>query len=299
MVTKYIKDLLATIDGSINQFIEGLSPIQEQNYKKVLSLVKQLDLKGETIKVNVKNLKILSEIKTELDSTIVSKPYIRQVADFTKAFDAVQTLNNDYFASINVGFSPKSVFEEIKKINIDNTIELLTENGIGSAYTSTIKEILTTNITSGGSYASMIETLRDAIIGSEGEDGTLVKYARQIATDSINQYNANYNTTVANDLGLVWFQYTGSLLATSREFCRQMVEKRYFHISEVDELLKGHINGKSIPINAKSGLPYGMIAGTNKKTFFTNRGGYQCGHQIFPIISEGVPEEIRKKFADK
>lgn len=299
-ITKTIQGLLKTIDDSVSEFVEGLSPIQQQNYRRILQLVKQLDLQGQNIKVNVNNMKLLSKINAELESVVVSDPYVKQVAQFAETFTAVQTLQNDYFASLNVGFTPKKVFEELKKINVDTTIELLTESGIGAEYTSTIKEILTTNITSGGSYADMTETLRDAIIGKEGEEGTLVKYARQISDTAINQFNANYNVTVANDLGLDWFQYTGSLITTSREWCEKMVEKRYFHISEIPTLLKGLVDGHQCAINPKTGLPNGMIPGTNAKTIFTLRGGYgPCRHQIFATITEDVPKEVRNRIEEQ
>ncbi len=48
-----------------------------------------------------------------------------------------------------------------------------------------------------------------------------------------------------------------------------------------------------MPLSDKTGLPYGFIEGTNESTFFINRGGYQCSHQIFATIAEGVPQEIR------
>lgn len=255
-------------------------------------------MSGDNIKVSVQNIRQIAKIKSELDSIFLTKPYLKKVEDFVKAFDLVQELQDNYFASLNIGFTPKTVFEEVKQANVDITIESLTEAGIGAAYTDTIKEILLTNITSGGSYSDMIQTLRDAIIGKEGEDGTLVRYAKQITTDAINQYSANYNMAVSNDLGLVWYQYTGSLLTTSRAFCKALVAKRYFHISEVPELLQGHVGDKNVPINSKTDLPFGMNEATNKQTFFTYRGGYNCAHQIFAVITEGVPQEIRNKFAE-
>lgn len=128
-------------------------------------------------------------------------------------------------------------------------------------------------------------------------EGSLTKYARQIATDSVNQFNASYNQKVSDDLGLTWFQYVGSLLTTSREFCIEMTKKRYFHISEVEEMLKGNIGDVHVHINPKTKLPDGFIEGTTKQSFFINRAGYMCGHQIFPVPMAAVPADIRAKFS--
>jgi len=51
-----------------------------------------------------------------------------------------------------------------------------------------------------------------------------------------------------------------------------------------------------------------MIPDTNAENFFVRRGGYNCGHQIFPVIERLVPKDIQdrvkataayKRFANK
>lgn len=294
MPQQTINELLSLIDNSTNQFIEGISPMQERSFKNLLSLVKELKLDSQgNIKNSLENVRQIRRIKNELDTVLLNRPYLKSVADFANSFNAVAALNNDYFAKLNLEFTPKAVFEEVKKINIQLTVDNLTEGGIGNAYTKTITDILRQNITSGGSYSDFTEQLKRAVTGDESEDGALLKYAKQIATDSINQFNRSYNSIVTDDLGLVWYQYTGSLLTTSRPFCKCMVEKRYFHISEVPDMLAGIVDGCDIPISDKTGLPNGMIPGTNESTFFVNAGGYQCGHVVMGMITEGVPQEIR------
>jgi hypothetical protein len=43
-------------------------------------------------------------------------------------------------------------------------------------------------------------------------------------------------------------------------------------------------------------LPKGMIEGTNESNFPTYRGGYNCGHQMYPVPPLNVPKTIRNKF---
>lgn len=292
-----INKLLKLIDSSVNSFVDGLSPIQEQTYKKLLSLIKELDVYvNGTLKNNLTNLKIVGNLKSELEKIILSDDYLSHVTDFVNSYKQVQQLQNVYFSSIAVEFAGKKVYDEVRKLAIQNTVESLTENGIGAAYTDEIKQMLTTNITSGGSYSDLTKQLSDYVLGDGENDGGLIKYGKQIATDSINQYNASYNKIVTDDLGLKYFQYIGSLLTTSRPFCKEMTDKRYFHISEVSEMLNGHIGDKKVSLNKKTGLPEGFIDGTNQQTFFVNRGGYNCGHQIFPVPLAGVPQELRDKF---
>lgn len=293
-----IAKLLRLIDNSVNNFIDGLSPIQEQTYKRLIEIIKGLDVYTDgTLKNNLQNIRVVGQLKSELEKIILSDDYISHVSDFADAYNKIQELQNIYFSSVAVEFSEKKVFDEVKKNAIEATVSDLTESGIGAAYTDEIKKMLTTSITSGESYADLTRQLSDYVIGDGENEGGLTQYGRQIATDSINQFSAQYNRVVSDDLGLTFFQYVGSLITTSRPFCKAMVDKRYFHISEVAEMLKGHIGDIKMPLG-KNGLPQGFIDDTNEQTFFVNRGGYNCGHQIFPVPFANVPEDIRAKFVD-
>lgn len=285
-----IQELLQTIDESVNQFVEGLSPIQERTYKRLLELVKELDVDAAgNLRRNVANLRKVSLIKKELNGLVLNKQYLESVSDFAITFDAVTELQNRYFSMLATDFTPKKVLEEVKKVNIDYTIEALTEAGIGENYTNEITKILKDNITTGGSYKDFTEQLREAIIGKEGEDGKLVSYAKQIATDSINQYSNSYNNIVAEDLGLEYFQFVGSNIKTTRPKCLHMTKLRYFHKSEIAGIIRGDIRGEKVS-NA------GMIPNTTVDTYPVYRNGYNCGHGFFWVSKATVPENVRKMF---
>ena len=299
MPQEQITSLLKTIDDSVTGFIADLPATERSVYNHVLTLVKDLEFdKLGGIKNNVKNLRLLSRIRKEVDKIVLSKPYLGKVKEFVTTYDTLAELNNTYFAKLNVEFTPKKVLDEIKLLNIETTVDQLTESGIAGNFSNDIKQILKRNITSGGSYADLANQLRDGIIGVEGQDGRLVKYAKQISTDAVNQYNAQYTQAVTEDLGLTWYIYQGSLLTSSREFCIHLTKKRFFHKSEIPELLKGHVNGHNCKINPKTDLPNGFIPNTDENNFFVNRAGFSCGHQIFPVSKAAVPKELLEKFSD-
>lgn len=171
-----------------------------------------------------------------------------------------------------------------------------------------IADILRTNITTGGSYSALNDQLREALVNTK-TDGLLLKYTKQITTDSINQYSAQYTQTVSNDLGFEFFAYQGTDIMTSRPFCQAMVEhNRYFHISQVPNLLKGlDAQGnkleykdnktdetKKVELYARTGLPHGFIPGTNVANFFVNRAGFNCMHQTRPVSESLVPLNVRE-----
>lgn len=104
---------------------------------------------------------------------------------------------------------------------------------------------------------------------------------------------------MTDDLGLEWFEYVGSNIETTREFCEHLTEKRYIHKSEIKTILKGEIDGHQCAMNERTGLPKGMIEGTTEQNFQVNCGGWNCRHQLVPVAKEAVPKEIRAKFEER
>jgi hypothetical protein len=240
---------------------------------------------------------------------VLTDEYKQEVKDFAKSFNEITKLQNEYWKSLESTFKPRPLLKEIRKQAITDVVGKLTEAGIGANVSDRITDILRTNITTGGTYKDLTAQLRDGLLNTE-QKGYLDRYAKQVTTDSINQYNRQYTQAVSSDLGYYWFKYDNTEIETSRPFCQAMCEEnRYFHISSVPNLLKGlDVEGirleyvdnktgetKTVNVNSKTGLPDGFIPGTNTENFFVRAGGYQCGHQIRPVPERLVPLGVRQK----
>lgn len=299
-------DIIKAIKGAVDQFNKSIPATQRAMYDDISQQLRRLDTTDNaTIKPTVNNLKIIESIKNKLTKLIVSDDYVNDVKEFIQAFNTITTLQNDYWKSIESTFKPKPLLKQIRIQTIGDTVKQLTENGIGVNIADKITNLLRTNITTGGSYKALDKQLREQLVNTD-TDGLLLKYSRQITTDSLNQYNAQYTHIVATGLGFEWFGYQGSDITTTRPFCDAMTDFRYFHISEIPRLLAAqdltYVNKAGervpVPIYAKTGLPGGMIPGTNAQNFFVNRGGYNCGHQIRPVPVDLVsPQRQAEVFA--
>jgi len=179
---------------------------------------------------------------------------------------------------------------------VESTINALLGQGLSSNVIAPVQKILTDNITTGGSYAKFQEQLQNHILQNETGEGNLQRYTKQITTDAINQYNAQYGETVAQDLQFSWGRYMGSNLTTSREFCVLLTDKQWVHKSELPEIIKGHIDGTDCKLSKTTGLPLGMIPDTDADNFKVRRGGYNCGHQFFWVPDSAVPKNVKDKF---
>lgn len=294
-----IEELLQELDQAIREFNKQMPGIQNDIFDKVLEIAKDLDIKSGDIVASVKNLKTLSRIRAEIDKIIITPEYKKTVSAFAKSFNTIAKIQNNYFATLTEEFTAKAVLQEIKELAINDTITLLTEEGITANVSNKIYEVLSNNVRSGMSWKDFNKEIKNIIVGNDETAGLLEKYSSQITTDSINQFSANYSKIITDDLGLEWFVYAGALEEDSRDFCEALVAKKYVHESEIPELLKGHIGNKRVPIYKKTDLPYGMIPGTNADNFEIRRGGYRCQHQLVPVGESFVPKDIRDKINEE
>lgn len=264
--------------------------------------ITRLDLYGDgKVRTTAKNLSILASIKAKMIRIVVTPEYRQEVKEFAKAFNEITALQNAYWREQEETFKPRPILKALRKQAISDTVNQLTESGIGVNVGERITEMLKASITTGGSYKKLTASLRDGLLNTE-QKGYLDRYAKGVTIDALNQYSRQYNNIIASDLGYEWFKYSNTDIDTTRAFCDAMTDQPYFHVSEVPRILrcedlyyfKDGVRTK-VPINPKTGLWSGAIAGTNSATFFVNVGGHSCGHAIRPINEKQVPIDIVEK----
>lgn len=291
-------DILKKINDSISNMNKRIPSIQKVIYDSLQDDLRKLDLQNGKIKATVKNLSLINSIKNKLNRIILTDGYKSEVKDFAKSFNEIASLQNDYWKGIDKEFKPKAILKAIREQSISDTVGKLTEAGIGANIAEPIADILRTNITTGGSYKDLTEQLRENLVNTQ-TPGTMEKYIGQITTDAVNQFSNQYTQLVSSDLGYEWFKYDNTDILTTRPFCDAMTDRPYFHVSEIPALLRGegltYLNKKTgkrepVSIYEKTGLPSGMIPGTDASNFFIRRGGYRCGHSIRPVNERQVPQ---------
>lgn len=292
------KKLIEIINNSVNNLTADIPATQKKILNDVLLLVKNVDLKGDKIKIAGNNLKLLTAIQGKIQKVILTDKYIKNVSSFVGTYDSVVSVQNEYFKELESKFKPPALVKEIKKQAISSVINNLTESGIKANLSDKIGDILRKSITGGGSYNNLTEQLTNFITTNHSGDGQLARYINQIAKDSINQFSGTYTQMISADLGYEWYRYSGSNIETTRPWCLACVDRKFFHISEIPKVLKGEFeefkkyDGK---IYDKTGLPSGMIPGTDVSNFMQNNGGFNCEHKWRPVPEDQVPDSILKR----
>lgn len=299
------------LDKASERFAGVITKTEKAIFDSAVELIKRLDIDANGyIKNTTANLKLLSDIKSKLARFASNKEYLRGVKELAQAFDDIYKQQVAYysssFAQKTMGDKAKNKFAAMQRVAVANTIDGLTGAGLQTGVLDSLNKMLLKAVTSGAKYSDLVAEFRSQLISSGDSQSSLAKYAGTYATTAMTQYVGQNNKLFTDDLGTEWFEYVGSSIETTREFCNVLIEHHpYIHKSEIPDILKGEIVSQKtgevihVALNPKTGLPKGMIEDTTPENFQINVGGWNCRHQLVPIAKEAVPENIRKAFESK
>jgi len=283
------------IDNEVNRFLEGVGKSEKGIFNRLLAIVKGVETDSQgNIKQTVKNLKILSSVRKTIENEIITDAYIKRADSLFNQFPAIAQLNNGYFKAIEKAFEPnRELYKEVIKTSINAVRTSLLDSGVAENVINPIVDIVNDSVTSGATFSDMVDELRIIIKGDEERLGQLMRYSKQITQDALNQFNAGYNETIAKDLDLEWYFYSGGKRRTSRPFCKKYAG-RYFHKKEVEDFgRRKDLDGSSLCSGPN--LCEGRVKGTNSSNIFRYRGGYNCKHIYKPTLIDSVPKSVIKR----
>ncbi len=187
------------------------------------------------------------------------------------------------------GTELETLLAELNDYSLQKTVNDLIEAGVDENFFRPMIDIFKNAIYSGATIENLTSELEGFITGSADKLGVLERYTGQVLSDTATQYTANYTQLVTEDLGLVFYKYSGNVQKDTRCFCKERVNK-FFHKKEIE----AWGNGDTTEGGLKScGFPWpGMIAGTNGSSIFTYRGGWNCEHYIISVTIYSVPREV-------
>jgi hypothetical protein len=138
-----------------------------------------------------------------------------------------------------------------------------------------LKNYVLNAVTNKTSLKEFQSGFKDLIIGRE-DIGTLQRHYKQIVHDTFFTVERFNDKEFAEELGLGWFVYEGSLIDTSREFCIEKAGK-VFSVEAAQEWADEDWRGKSDPYDP-----------------IVDLGGYNCRHN-----ARWIPEELAKELINE
>lgn len=287
-----------TVKTIADQLTGRLPRIEKRMLEQVLLLAKELEVRNGNLVASTNNLRIAQRIQARLKKLILTKEYVKSVADYVNGYLSVYTLANDYYTAFGA-VKREALYRQLRTNAVNSALDMLTETGINANVIRPIGELLTRNITSRASYADMTESIREQLTETDKGSGLLSRYAKAYTVTAINQYSGQLNKLMSDELGFEWFMYVGSNKETTREWCLHMTKKKWVHRSEFAELLKGHVDGHACKLSSTTDLPLGMFSTTTEETLQVDCGGWNCGHKFYGVPLEAVPEQVLNDFTAK
>jgi len=140
-----------------------------------------------------------------------------------------------------------------------------------------VRDYVVQSIVTKRRYTDFQKGLGAMVKGNSDVDGTFQRYFRQYAYDTYNQAHEIVNTAISEDLGLTHFVYQGSIIDTTRDFCRKKVGK-VFTVAEAQKWR----NDPDL-IDKKTAATYNPLL---------ERGRYNCRH-FLQYISDEMAAQLK------
>lgn len=274
---------LGQLDETIRNFIRELdiaaSDRNARIYEAVLVLAGRLKTRRNgTIVASAENLKVVEAIKKEISALIADSAYAATASGIDAGFMRLAGTLDLYFVSVVDSYRQNAeLAKAIRQANVRTTIESLLGSGVDANFTQPLAKLLRQHVAGNATVKDLTAALRLELLENANAVPRLNRYAGQVASDALQQFERNYTSAVSYDLKLEHFLYSGTGIADTRDFCRTRTGKVF---------TRQQVEGWAALEWA------GRIKGTNKSNIFTYLGGYFCRHRLLPV-SETVYEKLK------
>jgi hypothetical protein len=269
---------LNTVDNSLSSDVKKL---QKKLFDLLVSkTLSELTVKDGEIAKTAKNFALINNIDRVFEE-LNQAGQSETIKLFGDRLLNIQKYTASYYTA--TGFTKKAIENALQKAKwIENAIGYNGKEIVKGGYLDTlmsneivrqeIKDLMLRNIVAKTSIKDVQKELKGFVQGVGEQSGKLERYYKQYASDVIKQVDESFNLQVADELGLNHFAYLGTEIKTTRQFCADRYGQ-VFTREEAEEWDKEDWKGKS-------------------GSFFINRGGYNCRHDI-GWISEKLYNELK------
>lgn len=270
-----IKNKNKRLNSIPDKFLSSVEKAQIKIYDEIVDLIAELETKNGKFIPNKKNLDIVSTITSDLRKVLLKGEYADAVKEFAKQFVEQFKINNEYLKQAFPEYKTTEFTKTANKTIQANVVRSLVDAPIDANFILPIQKILIESVANGYGFSKTLKSIRAAATGNS----KLLRYAKQISTDSFSIADRTQTKIAADQLGVDWFLYSGGEIKTTRCFCEERTE-RYFHRKEIEDWGRGQNIGEC---ETENGTWAGRNPVTDAVSIFTLAGGFNCRHSIMPV----------------
>lgn len=280
MTPDELSDELDGIAGRAqNKLVKQISKTNKVLFEQMELLLVKLELSSDgTIKQSQANRRILAKVDQYFNRAFTQSGYYANLNFLTKVIIEMSDVNALYFDFIVDNFSKDAQYlKSLQKSTVSQLEGYLANEGLEAVMKRPIVEIMNQNLNTGASYSDLLKQIREFIQGSDRLEPTLARYAKQITTDTLFNYNRALQEAVSQNYGLKFYRYSGGIIDDSRDFCTARAG-RFFHKKEIEGWANLNWAGRR--------------RGTNSSNIFIYAGGYGCLHKPIAVSEAVVPKDV-------
>lgn len=261
-----------------DELLTRIERVQKQVLPQVMDLISLLDRDSRGfIELTDKNIRLLTNIQSQLRDVLQSSEYTNFVDEFIQEFEVQTGVSNELFRTVFTDFATDPKALELVALAQRSARDLFIEGITDDAFADAIYKQLDLAISNNASFAETVRNIQDIVIGDSEKDGKVLQYAKQVAHDQFAFSDRAYTSQVSEQIGAVWFLYAGNKIKTSREFCVER-HNHYYYYKQIESWASEDWDGK--------------VAGTSPQTIYTLAGGWNCRHSIIPVSIFIVPKKV-------
>lgn len=301
-ITELVKQKQDFIDKQRGLLIKSVADLQADLLNAIIAeMIPLLDTKAGVILETENNYRLISTLDSIYAnySKLTSKKVLTEV---TSTFESIRSDDYDFMA---VNLSPELVkkFKDVKK-EAERITDLRFGLKGGKFYPGgfldsvlkennpqALKRLLSKMVSAQVNTSAFIKYLRAYFRGKEGFEAKFTWFA----FDVYQQYDATYNATLADKLGLTNFIYQGGLIEDSRDFCAAH-DGKVWTVKEAEKWDEWRpIDGtypEGYEVKAKDLYSVPSYLGYPGYNPLYDRGGYRCRHQL-SYISDELAKRLR------
>lgn len=285
---------LEALENVPDNWAASIQNYQPKLFARLSRLLADIETVNGGIAQTPANFTRIDTIINEMRQFLTQGEYVEIVTKFANEFTVQQATTAAYFGEVlGLDAIVTPFAAQLYQANKAFAIEgVLSNSALDDLLLRDVRKVLIDSVGSNARYTNTLDTLRTMVEGNADKEGQLLRYSRQIVSDTFATTDRAYTEIIANDLGLQWYRWLGGLKKTSRCLCVNL-NQRFLHRGEVEQIGMGNltvIEGLS-SCSTKSGLWAGAMPNTNSETIFTVAGGFVCQHSILPLSTFAVPRE--------
>lgn len=274
-VDKVLKKEDAVFSLAENEFEKKVKTSEQLIFEEIMLVVQSMNIEAGKIKNDAEARKLLLSLEGKIRKAFEKGGYNEAVYGLVANFDEISRNKIELQDVLNGKRITMSQIAPLKRIAAQTTIDNLLGAGISRDLIYPIRQEIYRQALLGGTIRDAEQGIRKYILNNKGSDSTLLRYASQVATDSINQFAGTIEDTVKKEFGFNAYRYVGSIIVDSRCQCRYWVTFDKISDEQLEGDIKTALDGGTLGGCTCSG----MIPGTNVDNFGIYRGGYRCRHK--------------------